>query len=246
MVVNRNIMLFALIALTSATSCFAADTTWDFTTSSSSSSYGSGNVDGNVLTFNEGGEDLTVTAWADTDGSDVETATAAHNAWGLLNYNQYSGDGHYVDNGRDTDMLLLSFDSSVSLSSIQLGYFRNDSDISIAAFSSAPVLAGNTWSEVASNAFFSTSYANIGTSVFAMNNLIGGAVVEAQYWLIGAYNSVFGGLSDSNMDKLKIAALTTSPKTPSPKPPIDVAEPSTFAMFASFGLFVLWRRKNRI
>ncbi|MGY0649994.1 MAG: PEP-CTERM sorting domain-containing protein, partial [Paraglaciecola chathamensis] len=31
---------------------------------------------------------------------------------------------------------------------------------------------------------------------------------------------------------------------PDPKPPTDVAEPSSLAVLASFGLFAVWRRRK--
>ena len=73
---------------------------------------------------------------------------------------------------------------------------------------------------------------------------VAGAVVEAKYWLVGAYSSIFGdsGANDNNTDSFKLASITT--QTPDPKPPTEVAEPSTIAMFASFGLFLMWRRKR--
>ncbi|MEI8648809.1 PEP-CTERM sorting domain-containing protein [Paraglaciecola sp. Hal342] len=44
---------------------------------------------------------------------------------------------------------------------------------------------------------------------------------------------------------MKIAGITTVAGVgPDPKPPTDVAEPSSLAVLASFGLFAAWRRRK--
>lgn len=256
-------VLFAFVASTSIS--YAEDTTWDFDTRSANYDVdSSGNSFGNQLSIdsdNDGTPELTIEAWADTGcgwncGSDSELGQgyAATNAWGLLNYNldapnnnSLTGEDHTVDNGSDVDAMFFSFSESVALTGIDLGWFGSDSDISIAAFSTLPTLNGNTWSDVTAQSVYSASFSNIGTGPFTLVNEISNVVVEAQYWLIGAYSSIFGDLganSDNNTDAFKIASITTTATSPAPKPPTEVAEPSSIAVFASFGLFLLWRRKK--
>ncbi|MGY0627319.1 MAG: PEP-CTERM sorting domain-containing protein, partial [Paraglaciecola chathamensis] len=72
------------------------------------------------------------------------------------------------------------------------------------------------------------------------------AGIDSKYWVIGAYNGAFGspGWSTGN-DHLKLAGISTVAGTgPDPKPPTDVAEPSSLAVLASFGLFAVWRRRK--
>ena len=247
----RNVALVASLMTFSFASLATGTTDWDFRTSGGNS-YGSGSGTdsyGNTLSFNSADTDLTITAWADTleqNAPDtIQTATAAHNSYGLLNYNR-NNDGHYVDNRDDTDMLLFTFDDLVSITGVNIGYYSNDSDISIAAFETLPTLQGQTWASVASNASFSTSFANIGDGWSSLTSETSG--VDAQYWIIGAYNSSFGqsggGAFGSNNDYLKIAGISTIAGA-TPKPPTsDVAEPSSLAILASFGLFAVWRRRK--
>jgi hypothetical protein len=245
----RNTILAASMTLTSFVSVATDTTSWDFTTNSKTTSYGgySNNYDGNELDFSESGVNLSVSAWSDTkeiSGDDaIETATVGNNKWGLLNENQ-NADSHYVDNANDYDMLLFSFDEFVTITDINIYTGTSDSDISIAAFDSLPTLEGETWAEVVSNAIFSTSFSDIGTGWSSLESET--ATYEAQYWLIGAYNSEFGSIGkDRSDDYLKIAGITTvTGEGPDPKPPTDVAEPSSLAVLASFGLFAFWRRRK--
>ncbi|MBU3017582.1 PEP-CTERM sorting domain-containing protein [Paraglaciecola agarilytica] len=247
LLILRSAALAASLVTMSFASLATDTTSWSFTTHGTQ--VGSGNYDGNELNFSSADNDLTITAWADTKDANnpdtIETATAAHNSHGLLNYNrdEYSNE-HYVDNyGDETDMLLFTFDDLVSITGINIGYFKTDSDISIAAFDSLPTLQGETWDTVASNADFKTSFSNLKKG---LNTLSSSSNFESKYWLIGAYNGAFGSPGwSSNNDYLKIAGITTvAGSNPDPKPPTDVAEPSSLAVLASFGLFAAWRRRK--
>lgn len=256
-------VLLGFIASTSISN--ADETTWVFETDSAAYDVdNSGNNFGNQLsidTDNDGNPELTIEAWADTgcgwncgNDSQVGQGFADTNQDGLLNYNldapnnrSLTGEDHVIDNRDDVDMLLFSFSESVALTGIDLGYFGHDSDISIAAFSTLPTLTGDTWSEIATQSIYSASFSNIGISPYTLVNEVSSVVVEAQYWLIGAYTSIFGDLgadSDYKTDSFKIAAITTEASTPTTGSATEVAEPSTIAMFASFGLFMMWRRKK--
>ena len=244
----RNVALVASLMTFSFASLATGTTDWDFRTSGGNS-YGSGSGTdsyGNTLSFNSADTDLTITAWADTleqnDPDTIQTATAAHNSYGLLNYNR-NNDGHYVDNRDDTDMLLFTFDDLVSITGVNIGYYSNDSDISIAAFDTLPTLQGQTWATVASAASYSASFSNLSRNWNSLASATAG--IDSKYWVIGAYNGAFGspGWSTGN-DNLRIAGISTIAGA-SPKPPTsDVAEPSSLAILASFGLFAVWRRRK--
>jgi hypothetical protein len=261
---KNKFIISALLAFIASTSLINAETTtWNFVTGSAGYDVdNSGNNFGNQLSIDsddDGSAELTIEAWASTGcgwscGNDDEVfqGYASTNAWGLLNYNldssnsSLTGENHEIDNkGGDVDMMFFSFLESTALTGIELGW-ADDSDISIAAFSTLPTLNGSTWSEIAAQSIFSASFNDIGTSPYSLANEISGVLVEAQYWLIGAYSAVFEdkNLSDEN-DAFKIASITTkTTKKPEPKPPTEVAEPSTFAVLAGFGLFLIWRRKK--
>jgi hypothetical protein len=255
-------VLFAFVASTSIS--YAETTTWNFNAGSAGYDVdNSGNVFGNQLSIdsdNDGTAELTIQAWANTgcgwgcgNDNDLGQGYATTNSYGLLNYNldtqsgSLTGEQHVIDNGDgDTDMMLFSFLESTALTSIDIGWFDGDSDVSIAAFSSLPTLLGNTWSDIATQSIFSASFSNLGTGPYALANEVSGMVVEAQYWLIGAYSSIFGdsGANDNNTDAFKIASITTQTSITPPPDNTVVTEPSTIAMFASFGLFLMWRRKK--
>lgn len=255
---TASLVTMSFASLATSTTGPSDDTYWNFTSnglaaaSGQDTAWGSGQSYGNNMLLSNDGFEVTITAWADTgevSGDDrIESAAVSRNNSGLLNYNRHYSDNydsHYVDNYGDTDMLLFTFDDLVSITGIDLGYFNNDSDISIAAFDSLPTLQGQTWANVADGASFSASFTDIGTTNYSIATSTAG--VDSKYWVIGAYNSSFGTVSDSDQfgDKLKIAGITTvAGSSPDPKPPTDVAEPSSLAVLASFGLFAAWRRRK--
>lgn len=262
MFAKKKFIISVMVAFVASTSMSYAETTiWNFNTGASDYDVdNSGNAFGNTLSIdsdNDGTAELTIQAWADTgcgwncDPDDqVQQGFASTNSGGLLNYNLDSSDGsltgedHVIDNSSDVDMMLFSFSESTALTGIDIGWYSGDTDVSIAAFSSMPTLSGNTWANIVGQSIFSASFSNLGSAPYSLANEVAGAVVEAKYWLVGAYSSIFGdsGANDNNTDSFKLASITT--QTPDPKPPTEVAEPSTIAMFASFGLFLMWRRKR--
>tara|TARA_R110000772_G_scaffold13210_10_gene39477 strand:- start:3187 stop:3954 length:768 start_codon:yes stop_codon:yes gene_type:complete len=248
----RNVALAASLMTMSFVSLATDTTSWNFKTANGQADqWGSGAQYGNEMNFSADGTNLSITAWADTNevsGDDkIEDAAVSRNGSGLLNYNRHyndRADEHYVDNKDDTDMLLFTFDDLVSITGINIGYYSDDSDISIAAFDSLPTLQGQTWASVANAASYSASFSNLERSNYSIASSTAG--VDSKYWVIGAYNGAFGspGWTTGN-DNLKIAGITTTLGA-TPKPPTDVAEPSSLAILASFGLFAAWRRKKSI
>ena len=246
------LMLWSLTAL-------ASPNTWNFESDHDNYKVKYDNANyGNTLTVDGDGDgltDLEITAWADTGcgwncgkASEIDSAVAWSNSWGLLNYNRdtpnsnYYGEHHYVDNNADTDMMLFSFDESVILNDIRLSYVSSDSDISIAAFNYDPtsVLKGSTWSEIVVTSLFSSSYQNIGTSTYTFP-FANSSSVTAQYWLIGAYNKVFGQLNDYTTDYFKISSITT---TAAVKEVTEVDAPTSFGVFILASLLILARNQR--
>ncbi|WP_018982939.1 exosortase-dependent surface protein XDP1 [Salinimonas chungwhensis] len=226
-------------------SALAADTVWNF-----NSSQAHLNIDnkraGNTLSTFQNGQSLEVTAWSGKESKRVKSAIIGANEWGLLATNTGQGhskgeynDGHYIDNEQSSDMLLFSFENSVSVSGLRLGAVYNDRDLSIAAFSSMPILAGRSWENIANQAVFKESYSN---ADFSHSNTLSfsNIVTEAKYWLIGAYNTNFGGNTfwTGEKDYFKLVSLTThfSPR-------VDVPAPATALLFGALGMLVLRRRK---
>jgi hypothetical protein len=266
MLTKNNFLRSVLLTFIASTSMsYAETTTWNFATGSGNYDVdNSGNAFGNELSIDsddDGTAELTIQAWADTgcgwncDPDDqVQQGFASTNSGGLLNYNldtptgtdPLTGEEHVIDNRDDVDMMFFSFSESTALTGIDIGWYSGDTDISIAAFSSMPTLSGNTWVNIVGQSIFSASFSNLGSAPYSLANEVSGAVVEAKYWLIGAYSSVFGdsGANDNSSDKFKLASITTKITKTIPKPPSEVSEPSTIAMLASIGLFLMWRRKK--
>lgn len=219
----------------------AADTVWNFNPYKSELSLNNQGY-GNELTTTQNNQTLNITAWSGTDYGAIAGSKISANEAGLLNYNKiqkgYSKDSHYIDNAYSNDMLLFSFDDSVSVSGLSLGYTHNDHDLSVAAFHSIPLLSGNTWANVASQAIFTKSFSN---TEFSNSNTLSfsNVATEAKYWLIGAYNSNFGGNSiwSKENDYMKLLTLTTHYA-----PSASVPAPASAFLFALLGLVALRRR----
>lgn len=233
--------------------------TWDF--DSSSQSFSSSNS-GNSLTLNSSdGIQLTVTAWSDTNdlsGADeIETAKllwAQSAALGVQNNDEdtsspdHSVDSSSSDSDGEFDMLLLEFDTAVSLSGIDLswatgGNQSDTADVSILAWdeSGSSTLLGNTWSDVLSSNGGGYdvvgNYSNVGLSYYTVN----ASEVESTKWLVGVYNPVYGSGGDAGDDGIKLSSLETS--TPDPDdPPGEVPVPGTVALLLA-GLLALRARR---
>ncbi|MCW8093031.1 exosortase-dependent surface protein XDP1 [Alteromonas sp. ASW11-130] len=245
MKLSKGIFAAFALCLGSAHVAIAEDTTWNFSTTGDTH-YGSGNYDGNTITQNKTDNSVIVTAWSDTREADnpdtVQNATVASNSHGLLNYNRNSGDSHAIDGFNDTDMLLFTFDEAVSLTNINLGWAYDNgnygyADISILAFNTLPTLAGQTWEQVKDVSASIINLGNVGVGGHALT----GVATEAKYWLIGAYNSVFGSADGAigGNDKFKILALTTHASEPTG----EVPTPATGALLAVLLAVIMYRRR---
>ncbi|VEL97714.1 hypothetical protein ALT761_02725 [Alteromonas sp. 76-1] len=224
-----------------------------------------------------GGVNITLTGWSDTgNGLDpedfdqiVKTASpyevSSFYGYGVLNQD---GEGstspdHSIDNyywnGKDTaagiayadfDFVLFSFDSDVTLDSIDFGWANNngtDQQVSIAALddSQLGLLQGesSSWSEIITGAVSgSFNITKTGSYSYTTGELE--LVDTAKYWLVGAYNTVFGSIDGASMynDGFKITSIDFTEGTP---PPVaEVHEPGVFGlMLMSFAILV-WRRKR--
>jgi len=156
----------------------------------------------------------------------------------------------------DYDMALVSFDTSVELTEINFGWTYSDADFTVLAYTGVgapPALGGSDWNSVANN----TDWLTVGNYQAATNlnnsnayySIADDRHTSAQYWLIGAYNSVFGStaydsahLSESDTDAFKIKSLTA--KTSITTPPTDVPAPSAFGLLL-VGALGIYARRNK-
>lgn len=147
---------------------------------------------------------------------------------------------HAIDNeGGYYDMLMLSFNSTVTLNAIDLGWISGDSDVSILAFngtSSQISPAGKSWESLLGNGWKSAgNYYSVGSSVKNVNP----TQITSQYWLIGAYNIALdtNKTNDTTTDYFKLQGIQVSKS-------IKVPEPGTVMLFG-FGLLGLAIARRR-
>lgn len=142
------------------------------------------------------------------------------------------------------DSVLFSFASAVTLTQITLGWAAYDSDVSVLAWNGtgAPPTLNNgstTYASlIASGWALVGQYADVagspaasagGTSATSnrlingaadVNNTTNSAVYSSQYWLVGAYNPVFGGSSftagNDYFKLMAVAGVTSGKKVPEP------------------------------
>lgn len=237
----------------------SADTTWTL-----ASNYG---------TISSG---VTVSAYSNTGGNNnydnyqnngaLQTIQGAtwNNVWGGIanadagtstyaDHNEGNYPEHSIDNNERYDMALLSFNSSVKLTSVTLGWHDQDSDMTVMAytgtdpFTVSGKLTGKTYDQL-----IGLGWERVGNYSDVVyhdpnnpNNNGGtattGATVYSSYWLIGAYNPLAAGTNEGwslGNDNIKLASVTGLVKPPSDQ---QVPEPGSMALFgvALLGLFGL-------
>lgn len=151
----------------------------------------------------------------------------------------------------DYDMALVSFDTSVELTGIDFGWVYNDADFTVLAYTGAgapPSLGGSDWASVAADTNWLT-VGNYDANSAGYYSIADDRHTSSQYWLIGAYNSIFGStaydsahLSESDTDAFKIKSLTA--KTSITTPPTDVPAPSAFGLLL-VGALGIYARRNK-
>jgi hypothetical protein len=250
-----------------AANATAGTTTWEWQLNAGSGSNGSSNISStgtntdNATTLN-----ADLSAWADTNNQNDEGLESASfyyysgSGWGIVNQDESTGDypGHAFDNrsegdGRDYDMALVSFDTSVELTSINFGWIYNDADFTVLAFSGSNIntTSRSTWSDVATSGDWITvgNYDADSTGYYSINQGdISQGKVSSQYWLVGAYNSIFGStlndegpLGTGAIDAFKIKGLKGNTTT---TPPTDVPAPSAFGLLL-VGALGIYARRNK-
>jgi hypothetical protein len=157
---------------------------------------------------------------------------------------------HGVDNNDRYDIVLFSLGEAMNLTQVQLGYFPDDSDITVLAYTgggSPADLANGTTTYAALTSTLAwtlvghysnvkdlpSDTVNLNTSSETANpNLV------SSHWLVGAYNPLVGsdpGWTKGN-DYVKILALWAE------KPSNGTPEPNGMALFAATLAALVWAR----
>lgn len=153
---------------------------------------------------------------------------------------------HTVDNNTAYESVLLSFQKKVTLSSVSIGYYSGDSDISVLAYtgsgSPTPLTSSTYGSLLGSGWSLVGQYANLhGTGMSATL----GTSLSSSYWLVAAYNSAFGNMGwTSGNDYVKLYAVAGN-TVPDSGGGGKVPEPAALLLVGTglLGMAVLRRRQ---
>ncbi|HEY0893033.1 MAG TPA: exosortase-dependent surface protein XDP1 [Cellvibrio sp.] len=202
------------------------------------------NTAGYVSSFNYTSTEanLTLTGWSNKSTGNKAIAQDQIARWsgsGVGVENQNSPQ-HAVDNSSgDYDALLFSFSKVVDLNKLGIGWYQTDADVSVLAYTGATPFSGNlngfgsNWAALLSNGWSVVgNYNRNGTGTFNVNP----ADVKSQYWLVGAYNSAYGGSLSQKNDYFKLNSVTFEA--------VKVPESGTVLLFA-MGLLGLVAARRR-
>lgn len=142
------------------------------------------------------------------------TAQSGDGTLGDVPHHAFDNDGSAttgpdLPDGGAVDAALFSFDQTVTLTSISIGWSQYDSDLSILAYSptnsqaqNAPSIVGKTFSELLSSGWqLVGNYANLGSTSSTVSYTGSTAIstsISSSYWLVSAYTSCANANSGNN------------------------------------------------
>jgi len=157
---------------------------------------------------------------------------------------------HAMDNSGQQDVLVLNFtDGPVALNQLQLGWWSNDSDLSVLRWTgsgapdsgSASITNQTVSSLLTSGWAFVAALSNVGTSSPASFNT-GAAAVTSSYWLISAFNSSWGAGSITDTKSHYVKVLSVGANVPTHR--TNVPEPVSIALVGAALLGVMGSRRR--
>lgn len=177
---------------------------------------------------------------------------------------------HAIDNNVNTEAVLLNFSSSVSLSSIGIGWtYTTNSDISLFRWTGTGTPTGNPTALIGQDANSMTgwelvgNYGDINTDTSNPYNLVNSTGKGSSWWFISAYNSGYAATAgetrlgtgnvalDNGNDYFKLYAIAGSKCTSTTPgqcgPTNKTPEPGSLALasFALLGVIAARRRSAK-
>lgn len=223
----------------------AASIKYDFSASGMGVSSGSTVTGATVgaLPSGDPGPDVTIRGIRGTGGGSLGYAPVK--TWNGLGV---AGDGgspeHSTDNSGSYEAIALQFAASIALTEVSIGWYSNDSDLSVLAYTGAGTpTVGGTWAGLTGPGGGWTllgHYANVhnqpsDTTSLRNDAVTRGTPISSSYWLIAAYNPLVGsgprfnggGLGTGALDFMKIDGVGGfTPRT-------DVPEPAVWTLVAA-------------
>lgn len=180
-----------------------------------------------------GGNDLGVTSRPVTGNAELDSY-----------YNPRSPQ-HAMDNKGSYESLLFSFQSSVTLDTVSIGYPSSgsglDSDATVLVYTGSgdptPSLSVRTYADLLTNGW------QIAGNLFNMSTSSPKTVPTtsaSKYWMVGAFMNIGGNAMiahDNTADYIKINGITVTPR-------LAVPEPGSLALLAIASLGLLYRRRK--
>lgn len=215
---------------------------------------------------------MTATAWSNIQsGGQFAAAKLARYTWttpapdvydyGVVNTNNTDGDAsspeHSMDNNGFTDLILLNFSEAVALTSVGIGWYSNDADISVLRYTGSgdPGVGSQTVGGLTTVGGWELigHYANLQSDVVAPTRTADiTSAASSSWWIVSAYNLSYGagtgshGGSTSGLDTtndyvklLQVAGNVTSRS--------ETPEPGSVALLGAglLGLVALRRRQGK-
>lgn len=163
----------------------------------------------NQFNFKANGLNLEITGWT--------CSSFAKSSIKQIFVRNLNGLSIIEENQNDYSMLMLSFDQTVSLISLELGWIEGDNNVSILALNNDKVnyFSDKQWPQLLSDGwspageYFNLDYRGNGNRVNLSN-------IVSKHWLIGSYNpnlyNYFSNNTDQNcqFDRFKLQNITVS------------------------------------